>query len=80
MSRRKINDTERLAFGRELADLEVRQASLKDELRDNGKAIRDEIKTINKRIYHLAAVLKRGDIEEEDQLALVETEEVLNAD
>ena len=71
--RRKLTDKERAAYNAEWPDLVSRKAVLKSELRDQGKAIRDEIKQLDKRSETIAAILRNGEIEEDDQLQLEET-------
>jgi hypothetical protein len=72
MSRRRITDKERADFSSELATLEIRRVVLKNEARDSSKAIRDEVKIVEKRIWQLASALNHGAIDEDDQLRLVE--------
>ena len=71
--RRRLTEKERAALNVEWPDLMARRSTLKAELRDQGKSIRDEIKLIEQRAEAIAAILRHGEIEEDDQLQLEET-------
>lgn len=70
--RRKLTERERAALNGEWPELMMRRRQLKTELRDSGKTLRDEIRKIEERMDHISAILRRGEVEDDDQLVLEE--------
>jgi hypothetical protein len=70
--RRKLTERERMELNQEWPELMLRRRQLKIELKDSGKAMRYEIKKIEERMDHISAILRRGEIDESDQLRLEE--------
>lgn len=70
--KRKLTDEERENLNAQNNANIVRKKILKNELRDNGKEIRDEIKKLERSIDDVAGILLSGEIEESDQMELPE--------
>lgn len=70
--RRKLTDRERGALNQEWPELMLHRRKLKTELKDSSKAMRDEIKKLEERMDHISAILRRGEVEESDQIELAE--------